>query len=382
MKLISIFGAFLVLFTSCQQKNKDLSKVLYNQTKELEKISINISIDDQSLTSYSFISTYPKEDNKEYLYAYNRLTHSIDKFNIDNKTVSHISLATEGKDGVLKNISGLCVSNPDSIWIYSQENLYLINSIGKVTNSFKLPIPEGGFIMIDKNFSRSTSTFYYHPARNSIFYLAVTPNKDRTKYNICEYSILTDNLKSFEIEGNSIENKAGTNFGWKQMPNVTFTDKYIIYNYPISSNIYYIDIKTGKKNTVDGQSKYTKNLVSELTMPYDFQKADKHLLENVHFFEVIYSPKENVYYRLHLDKIASYSKNKEFNEQYESKNIYLTILDSNFHIINEQQLSPKTYNYFNGWGITKKGLLIFIENILDTSKNPDILQMDIFCTNP
>lgn len=366
----------LYLFVSCTKSKDGSIETNYGKAISFDKEEIVLPIDDKTLTSYQVISCYQeKEDN--LIYAYNSPMHSLDIFNLDNKTVSHLPLHAEGENGILKNVSGLYVDRKDNMWLYSQGFLYQVNNQGKVKSKYELPFPEGGFPMIETNFSMATNNLFYHSQRNSIFYLTVTPTEESADYFVYEYSVSSGSFSTYQLKGSETEQFSGRRYGWKQFPNVTYTNKYILYNFPISSNIYRIDIGTGKESAFGGESQYTANLVSELSMPYSMKDADKHLMENVHFFEIKYDPQKNIYYRLHLDKVER-SSSIPFNTQYDSKKLYLTSFDDKFRITSETLLDSNTYNHFNSWDILNQGLFITKDNSLDDGKDFEAFQLVLF----
>lgn len=371
------FILILTLTSSCTHKSDQLLESKYKDFISLEKKGIAIPIDENTLSSYQLFSSLKENPEEELLYAYNSPMHSLDIFNLSDKTVSHVKLDAEGSNGIMKNVSGICVHKQDSIWLFSQGILYLTDSNGKVSRTVTLPFPSDGFPMVDINFSMSTSKLFYHPTRESIFYLTVTPTEESADYLVYEYFVKTDSFKTYPLKGGNLEKKAGKNFGWKQFPNVTYSANDIVYNFPINSNIYKINIETGKESSFGGQSKYTSNVVSELVMPYTFQDADKHLVENVHFFEIQYDPLNDIYYRLHLDK-TNYSSDTKSNFLYNQKDMYLTIFNNKFETIYESKLDSKTYSYYNGWGIWNNRLFITKDNILDENKDFDSFEMDLF----
>lgn len=362
---------------SCTNKDYGLLKSQYGSSIALDKTDMDIHIDENTLCSYQAFSTFKEKKNEEMLFAYNSPMHSLDIFNLSDKRVSHIQLESEGTNGILENVSGVCVHKPDSIWLYSQGFIYLTDSCGKVNKTIKLPFPTGGFPLVETNFSMSTSKLYFHPTRESIFYLTVTPTEESADYLVYEYFIKTDSFKTYPLKGSILEKKAGRNFGWMQFPNVTYSKNDILYNFPINSNIYKINIETGKEYSFGGKSKYTSNTVSELCMPYTFQDADKHLIENIHFFEIQYDPEKDIYYRLHLDK-TNYSTDIKSNLLYNSKDMYLTIFNKNFEIIYENKLESKIYCYLNSWGILNNKLFITKDNLLNEDKDFDSFELDLF----
>lgn len=181
-------------------------------------------------------------------------------------------------------------------------------------------------------------------------------------------------LKTYPLKGSGKEKFAGKRYGSKQFPNVTFTNQYILYNFPISSNIYRINIETGKESAFGGKSRYTPNMVSELTMPYNMNDVSQHIIDNVHFFEIQHDPQRNIYYRLHLDK-SEYSSTIPFNTLYDGKKLYLTSFDDKFRITSEVLLDKNTYNYFNSWGVMNKGLFLTKDNSLNEDKDFELFQL-------
>lgn len=369
----------LILPFSCNDKDNGLLKSHYGSAITLEKTEVEIDIDENTLCSYQVLTAYEEGSHEKLLYAYNGPMHSLDIFDLNKKTISHIKLETEGMNGILKNVSGICVHKKDSIWLYSQGFLYLTGSSGKVNKTLEMPFPEEGFPLVDTNFSMSTSHLFYHPARESIFYLTVTPTEEGADYLVYEYFLKTDTFQTYPLRGGILEKKAGRNFGFMQFPNVTYSETAIIYNFPINSNIYKISIETGKESSFGGQSQYTANMASELSMPYTFQDADKHMIENIHFFEVQYDAGKDVYYRLHLDK-ANYSTDIKSNQLYSGKEMYLTVFNNRFETIYEGKLEGKTYSYHNSWGIVSNKLFITKDNMLNDNKKPDSFEMDLFET--
>ena len=376
MKRIFMIGILSIVAISCTNEKNNLLGNQYGNAISLGKTNVAIPIDENTLCSYQTYSII-KTNEGELLFAYNDPMHSIDVFDLKGRAVSHIQLETEGTNGILKNVTGIYVCGEDSIWLYSQGLLYLIDSHGMVDKRIKLPFPTGGFPWVETNFSMATSKLFYHPTRESVFYLTVTPTKKSADYLVYEYFIQTNSFKTYHLKGGRFEEKAGRNFGWMQFPNVTYTMDGILYNFPISSNVYKIDMETNKEEAFGGQSQYTLNTVSELCMPYTFQDADKHMIENVHFFEVQYDSKSQVYYRLHLDK-ANYTTEIKSNILYNGKNLYLTVFDKDFKIVYENKLENKRYCYYNCWGVLNNKFFIAKDNLLDDNKDFDLFEIDLF----
>ena len=42
----------------------------------------------------------------------------------------------------------------------------------------------------------------------------------------------------------------------------------------------------------------------------------------------------------------------------------------------EVKLAKHRYNYFTGWGVSSGGIVLFVDNVLDTENNTDDLIID------
>ncbi len=365
-----------VLFIAFSCNETTLISNKYGNFIELKKTELDINIDEQTLNSYNILSPFCY-DEQDYIYASNHQTRTIDLINTRGNDISHITLESEGINGIPEEISGLYVSSPDSIWIATMTGIILIDSTGKVVNRYSLldrEESEMAFIMC--NFSTCTSKIYYNKKRNSLFYLVMSVINNKSAFFVEELDLSNNRKKKYPLYFNT-EKNLRNNYGWKQCPNVTFTDTQILYNLPIESNIYTINIESGQNNIFGGQSRFTANEVKKLKSPYDFEQGNRHICENVHFFELNYDPGNNVYYRLHFGKV-SYDATLDFESLLSKKELYLMVFDNEFKVINETKLDNQKYNYRNCWGILSEGLFIAKSNFLNENVNFEQFQIDIF----
>ncbi|MDR2920265.1 MAG: DUF4221 domain-containing protein [Tannerella sp.] len=369
-----IYLVFLVcIFLSCNKNVLIDNK--YGTPVELERIVTNVDLDDNTLNSYNLLSTL-YYSFKDYIYAYNYFTHAIDIINITDNNVSHIKLHTEGSNGIADEITGLYISSPDSIWIATTTNIVLINPDGEIINNHSLLEKDSETALIMCNFSVCTSKIYYNPKRNSLFYLVMSVNDDKSTF-FAEEHLLSDNTKKKYPLSFNTDKDVRNKYGWKQCPNITFTESNILYNLPIESNVYAIDIETGKNSVYGGKSRCTKNEVDELNLPYDFEQANRHYCNNVHFFEINYDPVNDFYYRLHLGEIA-YDATQDFESILNKKDIYLMVFNNKFEVINETKLYDQRYGFRNCWGVSSQGFFITKSNPFYKDVNFEQFQTDIF----
>ena len=372
MNKVFIIPLFCI-FISCN--NKSLIESNYGNRVELNRIAMNIDIDENTLNSYNIISSLFC-NGKDFIFANNYITHAIDIINVTDNNISHVVLDSEGPNGILNEISGLYVNSLDSIWIATMTSISLIDSGGKVMEIHSLLERDSGVIQIMCNFSGCTSKFYYNKIRNSLFYLVMTVYDNKSKFFVEELSLSDNTQKKYPLHFNTDRDLRNA-YGWKQCPNVTFSDTEILLNLPVESNIYVIDINTGENRIYGGKSKFTKNEVSKLKLPYDFEQANRHISENVHFFEINHDPIKDVYYRLHFGSFA-FDATLDFESLLNKKDFYLTVFNNKFEIINETKLEAQKYNFRNCWGITSKGFFMTRNNPFYEDINYEQFQIDIF----
>jgi hypothetical protein len=373
LKLI-YFSLLALLFLSCK-KEVSLVENIYGESASLFSTGIDIPVDSVTFNSYSILSTYI-HNNDDYILAYNNNTYALDNFNINKQTASHIELMREGPDGI-NEILGFYAHSADSIWIYSTNIISLIDSTGRVKERIEIlslslnnDIP-----LIITNFSICTSKLFYNSGRNSLFFLTLSVRDRINSFYVTELSLPDYFTKTYPV--NAIAEKDFRNdYGWKQAPNVTYTNEAIIYNFPVESNIYVIDIESGKTSVYGGKSRHTSNEVAKLKTNFDMSDGERHINENVHFFDILHDPVKNAYYRLHLDGIE-YSTQTDFRTLYLNKDMYLMTFNEKFEVINETKLDSRKYNYFNCWEMLSKGLFIAKDNELNESVNYEQFQVDI-----
>ncbi|MDR2775169.1 MAG: DUF4221 domain-containing protein [Tannerella sp.] len=371
----STYFLLLILLSLSCKREVSLIENGYGEPVFLSLTKVDIPIDSVTINSYDRLSTYT-HDNDNYILAYNYKTHALDNFNVNKQTVSHIELMHEGSDGI-NEIQGFHAHSADSIRIYGTNNIIsLIDSTGKVKERINIPSLNNGVSFVMTNFSICTSKLFYNSDRNSLFFLTLSVRNEKNSFFVTELSLPDYSTKTYPV--NTITEKDFRNdYGWKQAPNVTYTNKTIIYNFPVESNIYVINIESGKTSIHGGKSRHTSNEVSKLKTNFDMPEGERHINENVHFFDILHDPLKNIYYRLHLDRIE-YNAQTDFRTLYLSKDIYLMVYNEKFEVINETKLDSRKYNYFNCWGMLSNGLFIAKDNALNNDTDFEQFQIDIF----
>ena len=100
MKEILTSFLLICLFLSCAKSQDRLIESQYGKAISFEKEEINIPIDDKTLTSYQVISCFQENENN-LVYAYNSPMHSLDIFNLNDQSISHLPFSDPFSSKVL-----------------------------------------------------------------------------------------------------------------------------------------------------------------------------------------------------------------------------------------------------------------------------------------
>lgn len=379
-KLFPYWCIFLLCISSCQigkdgklKENVYSDKIDFNQKEVLFSPQTDILF----LKEYFLSSSY-HQDSADVFVSYNYKRNALDFLDLKDGTISQTKLEPEGPKAIGR-IYDIFVHNMDSIWICGMQDVFLINKAGELMKKIPLIIEPTEGLCIDTNYAISTIKLYYNNERKSLFYTTGGLSDDVWRFYVNELSLTGSNeIKRYKLSLSDVEPKIDGSYGYMTKPNITFNDNKILYNFPIESNIYVLDLKTGENHIYGGSSKYTENTAHKDPSLHSFEASQKYDVENLHFYEVMYIPKYDLYCRLHLNGIE-FDVNKNREELYNSKDIFLTVFNSKFEVVNEIKLPSKRYSYLTAWCPLNNGFLIFANNYyLDASASENNILFDIY----
>lgn len=321
------------------------------------------------LKSY-YITSLVDFDSISGIMAYNYRLHSLDIINLKGECrISSIPLQREGPDGIPGRVCGICPVSRDSIWVYDGIAMYLLDSMGKIRDNISFENNKN--IVINTNYAMCTARFFYNKEHASLLYLV-----DRGSFIIEEYDIRKRCvLKSYPLSNSVVNPKRELIYGDMDIPNITFTEDEVVYNYPYESRIYLLDMNTGEHSVVETESLYTPNVAHDC-LSNGYSAWEKHRIENIHFFDVMYLPKIQAFVRLHTSGVT-FDSTQPVLSLLDSKNLYMSVFDKDFQFMGEVKLSDKKYNLFTGWCALEDALLLFDDNSLADSIDYERLSMDI-----
>jgi hypothetical protein len=245
--------------------------------------------------------------------------------------------------------------------------------VGLVKHSFKLS-------KYKKELNGTLTTglgfrLYYSETRNSVFFKYVPRDvkfgskEYFSKPFIAEFNLTSPTVSLLPVKYSKY---IMNNFiGYLFRPYVSFYKDRIYYCFTGESNIYSYNLKTNKTNIYGGRSKYSKNLAKPIPRNWSSDKKNKHRLMNVQFFNVIYDPYRNIFYRLHFGNMDNN------NNTFRDKSLYLMIFNKNFKLYREIKLDDYTY-LPQFYGISKEGLFLNANHEMNENFGGDFSNFKLF----
>ncbi len=304
-------------------------------------------------------------DSVSYYIGLNRQSGQLEC--IDIKSRKPYVLVVYPKEGplIVSEPHGFYVHNLDSIFIFSQFRLFLMNKEGKIRRYWNINRPELGSLTVrgidfgELNFANTISNdipLYYDDDENSLYFGLINIKTDKYdpafyKHPICGRFNLNDStFTSLPIYFPEDYQK---NIYVLDQPNITFLDDRIIYNFKIYSKFYIFDKESGKITEYDCPSWFTPNIVAPLiAQPGEdrIQAELTNLSMNPEFRAVQYDPFRDCYYRFHY---GPYPGNpNEGRRGY----LYLCIMNSDLQKISETRMNLE--HSYQGAVITPNGLMV------------------------
>lgn len=359
----------LIVLVGCKKPQHSSVALEDSISCRIESVQIPSSDNALELKSY-YVSSSLSTDSLKGIIAYNYRLHSLDLIELSAKrSISSIQLQKEGPNGISKRVSGIEFINKDSIWVYDGQDACLLDDKGIVKNRISLGNWEA--VIIEANYAMNTAKFVYNKERHSLLYLA-----KRDSFVVEEYDVLNNKvINKYPLSYSTVNPEGKLVYADMDCPNVTFMEDNIIYNYPYESTIYVLNMYSGEQLTVKAKSRFTSNEAQQCTVN-GYSAWERHRIENVHFYDVMYLPLSHVYVRIHLSGV-DFDATKSVQTLLDSRSPYIMLFDQNFKMIGEKKLSDNRYSYFTAWCALPDALLLFNENSLSESVANDNLSVDL-----
>lgn len=312
------------------------------------------------------------------VWGYNSRSHALDVMDVRADTIGEIHLDREGDQGVTGRVEGMYVHTPDSIWLCSEAMLaYLVDGEGRVRQKIDLhaSLREGEEVSVKSHHAVCTSRLFYDGTRGVLLYGVVDRSTKPYVFKVRELDVRTGTVvRDYPLQPSLVEPDVSHGYANMNRVNLAFHDSLVVYNYPIESHIYVLDRNSGATRVVEADSRYTDNRAAKCESG-DYALWERHQVENLHFFDVMYLPAAGLYARLHLGGIP-WDAGRPLGELLDARPLYVSFLDKAFHKVGEHRLADKRYSHYTGWCAVPDGLLLFVDNALDGSEISEDLYVD------
>lgn len=316
------------------------------------------------LKAYPLSASYQTSKDTIIL-GYNYRSHALDVIDCRTDSVREIRFEKEGNNAVTGRLAALYVHNMDSIWIYSESmQAYLVDQTGSIRQKLNLNdyLQDGEELLLMNNHAVCTSRLYYDALRGTLLYGIVNRNSSPCTFKVCELDLKSlEIVNEYSLQASLADKDVSSGYAnMNNAVNIAFHDSLIVYNYPIESHIYVLNRLTGSFRALEADSRYTKNC-AEKCLSKDYSLWERHQIENPHFFDVMYLSEVGIYARLHLGGVA-YRQDTDLGQLSDSRSLYVSFYDTDFHKLGEQMLPERRYSYYTGWCGMNDGILLFVDN--------------------
>lgn len=366
--ICSIFLFCLYCFPSC---SSDENNNYSHQLKEAEVI--NFPIDTNTDCSSTYIA-YHSEKNIPYLLIENRTFNSIQFYNMNTKKLAkRVRFERQGEHGLGdKGMGGFWVDNMNEIYVNAMKK-------GEICVSDTTA-------KIHRRVNTSPNDDLYYSISGVTKVPLYKRNQKMYAFILADFSIFTEpaNGHPLELEIDLEKGQSEIIFrfpdiyeGFYGMYNTHpcrtgYKDK-LVYSFPISPDIYVLDINTKEVNQYAVPSEFMNKEFVPIKEP-SHEKMKQYAMENGQYFEIVYDKWRDVFYRfiLHPTSYIDPSTGEPKTTVQGQKPFSVQIISPKFEKLGEVAFPADIY-YQRDFFVGPEGLYISNYNF----KNPH-LQEDAF----
>jgi hypothetical protein len=316
--------------------------------------NITIKTDTLGIEFYEVLDRYYTKDSVSII-GLNYETHSLDILNLTKRSlIKHIKLEKEGPNQI-QRVTGIEMISNDSILLSDDDNLYLVDGKGVVFWKFDKN-NKALFKGIPKGYLKTKIDFNmgYNKAEKCV-YLFYLPEERKDYWDtpfLIEVNIENETARLVPVFRPEYQKKNYDRLGYATDPESCFHNNRAIINFGSESNIYEVNLLTDSVIEHGGESRFSKNL---LRIQGENESRTDYRLSTIYFFNLIYDPYRNLYYRFHWGEMPVKKNGKEYNTLYD-KPTFITVFDDKFNYLYEFRIYNRVKS---GATPTPEGLIVF-----------------------
>jgi hypothetical protein len=342
-----------------------------NNSTNQEILYPDLSMNDHGVISFDLKDVIPNQPQqlqlvtnsvREYIYIENKYQNGLTSFEVSTQQEdTTIVFPREGAQAV-RNMQGFWVHNPDSIFITgSNYQLYLYNTLTGLTDRYPMNDPRNG------NASLGVLTLFrdghFDGEKMSMVGMPYQKPIQNGRLNIDVF------LETGEVRENYGYPKALKTDDWSLVQWIgvhrsrTHDGKWL-YSFTQSDDLYLTD------HSSEGTLFPAPTRLSSSPEPPPAKilaldrKGEKYQQMTTSYFDVIYDPYREVYYRMVSHPVPGITVDNMFQYHFDDKPLSIILLDKSLKIIGEYALPVHTYSA--NWFVSQRGLCLSLENQYNT----------------
>ena len=348
-----------------------------DKKKELSIISIKmdtviIEPGDELLYLQSRLRVSGLSKDKKYLYNFNSQENAIEKINLNTLAFEKkYGFEKEGPDGTGDNVSALTILDEERLFISSFPRDHIFDWQGNKIKSFDITAMSKDLNQHQEG-DRPYKTLYLDQRARIVSLVNNFEKKsaklaiiDPKKKNMIKWPIpAIEKAKNFDLTLNS----GGMEIALGNVHYLVNEGGQIILWTGVSNELYVMKIESDSLQYHTYQSQLTPD---EKTGSYpaivgdqaELAKLHQQIQEDINFMAPVWDEKKRVYYRFSFQSLFDESEKKQDFPQASGAEVYLSVLDKDFNLLAEAQVS--NLNQSPEYYFAKDGKLWLFENIKD-----------------
>ena len=374
-----IFCTITVLFIACTNNTviiKNENKGELHASVRLEQKNQKIfNLDNNTAPQPTYIQLYMGRDKKLYFTFLNKFNNSIYFYDYNSLSfIQKITWERKGSNSII-NIAGYHIKSLDSIYLYNkiETEVKLGNANGKILKKMSLKGNTNNkyWCLNYPQYNPQTVTPFIE-TKNEIlltgFFFGSIP--DSLISNFKYTARFNFNLTKLNFDFKYPVELYGSNYNWEgELFTIVYSDldssgEKLVLSFPVSHNLYLVDLNNGKYKKVYGGSN-SAEAISSLNK-YAKRTSNQEILANFLkqdvYAAIKYDKYRKVYYRFLLKALPNNIKNMDWKK----KPINVIIMDENFKYLGETIIGTGEEWHWENSFITEEGLNIeYIEKNYD-----------------
>ncbi len=338
--------------------------------------TLRIHADSKFANYFEIFSAYQYK-HKPKMMVYDAYNHSLVDIDLANTEVTDIyKLELNGENGV-STIEGLYVHKSDSIFVYENGKVKILNRGLKVIAKYDVAaVPNGfGFLYTNYKFKLRYNPLHKCVLLNNSF----RGNRGMAIKNpaVASLDIVTGKLELLPIMYSDYMIANDGIFGYQFGINFDCTSgDRVYYTFPVQSDVFVYDFTSGQVQEYQADSQYTTNEVEPLGNLGNRDAGRVNFIESPAFYGIMKDKMSGLHYRIHREGKPFNISEDEFNA-ITDVHFYITVLDQNMNYIVEIELPKNVYAQYT-WFYLDGSLYLSATNNKYENLKEDVLELHKF----